>query len=176
MQTLLTPKKLSSLLSLLDSVKHLDGAIAELGVYQGGALKALAGECPGKAVLGFDTFAGQPAQSWREGDFHRPGEFSDTSLEKVRFWMPANVKLKPGLFPDSTFGVDEDFCFAHVDFDLEKSTEDAIEWLRPRMVPGGLIVFDDYRWQNCPGVEKAIARAGLDVVESAPCQCYWRAP
>ena len=87
-----------------------------------------------------------------------------------------NVRLVRGLFPDSAKSVDEQFCFVHLDFDLEKSTEDAIDWLRPRMVAGGLIVFDDRHWQNCLGVDKAIERAGLRVVESVANQCYWRAP
>lgn len=178
MQILLTPATLASLLRLLDGVKHLDGAVAELGVYQGGALKAMAETVPEKICYGFDTFAGQPAESWREGDVHLPGEFGDTSLAAVAAAMPSNVRLVPGLFPWSAVDVCGGwrFCFCHVDFDLGKSTADAIEWLRPRMVPGGLIVFDDWRWRNCPGVAAAIDAAGLQVTQSAVHQVYWRAP
>ena len=41
---------------------------------------------------------------------------------------------------------------------------------------GGIIVFDDYEWKNCPGVGKAIRRAQLPVVKSEVHQCYWTAP
>ena len=175
MQILLTPHTLASLLKLLQRARPLDGAVVELGVYQGGALKAMAEAVPEKTCYGFDTFTGQPAASWREGDVHRPGEFADTSLEAVRAAMPANVVLVPGWFPQSAVGTGPRVCFAHVDMDLEQSTVDAIDWLFPRMVKGGVVVFDDWGWKNCPGVAKAIERAKLNVVRSNTHQCYWMA-
>jgi hypothetical protein len=176
MEILLTPKKLSTLLQLAETVRTLAGCIVELGVYQGGALKALAGDFPEKRCYGFDTFAGMPKESWREIDFHKPGEFGNTTLATVQAAMPANVSLIAGLFPRSGQSFDENISFAHVDMDLEKSTADAIVWLRPRMVSGGVVVFDDYHWQNCPGVAKAIEAAGLRVLECGSLQCYWIAP
>jgi len=176
MQTLMTPAKSAALLRLLATVEGLQGAIVELGVYQGGTLKALAQASPRRSCYGFDTFAGMPAESWRAIDFHKPGEFGDTTLTTVQAGMPGNVTLIAGLFPQSAEGLHDQVAFAHVDMDLEKSTADAIVWLRPRMVSGGLVVFDDWHWKNCAGVAKAIEAAGLHVIESAPCQCYWRAP
>lgn len=176
MKILLTPQKLATLLDLAAGVRKLEGCIVELGVYQGGALKALAGEFREKQCYGFDTFAGMPKESWREIDFHKPGEFGDTTLADVQAAMPPNVKLIPGLFPQSAQDFNSRICFAHVDMDLEKSTADAIVWLRPRMTPGGVVVFDDYHWQNCPGVAKAIEAAGLHVIECGSLQCYWTAP
>jgi O-methyltransferase len=156
--------------------RPLEGAVVELGVYQGSTLKAMAEAVPEKACYGFDTFAGQPAASWREGDFHRPGEFADTSLEAVRAAMPDNVTLMPGWFPQSAAGFRHPISFAHVDLDLEQSTEDAITWLCPRMTSGGIVAFDDWGWKHCPGVAKAIARAALPVIKSEVHQCYWIAP
>lgn len=172
----MSPAKSAGLLRLLASVSHLEGCIAELGVFQGGTLKALAEACPQKTCYGFDTFEGQPKDSWRPIDFHKPGEFGDTSYSAVSAAMPSNVILLRGVFPLTASQVTAKFCFAHVDFDLEKSTEDAIAWLRPRMVPGGIVAFDDWHWQNCLGVDRAIALAALPVVQSAPNQCYWTAP
>jgi len=176
MKILLTPRKLASLLQLAARVKNLPGCIVELGVYQGGALRALAGELREKQCFGFDTFAGMPVEACSTGDFHKPGEFADTSLQAVNDAMPANVKLIAGVFPESAAGFDQPICFAHVDMDLEKSTADAIVWLRPRMVSGGIVLFDDYQWRNCPGVANAIAAAALDVIEYGSLQCYWIAP
>jgi O-methyltransferase len=173
MQILLTNATLKSLLRLLLRTRVLDGVVVELGVYQGGSLKAMAEVVPEKTCYGFDTFEGQPAASWRQGDVHQPGEFGDTSLEAVRAAMPANVVLLPGRFPETAASFGRTICFAHVDMDLEQSTQDAIEWLKPRMVAGGIIVFDDYGWKNCPGVGKAIRRAALPVVKSEVHQCYW---
>jgi hypothetical protein len=176
MPALISGPRLDSLLSLLAGVKHLDGAIAELGVYKGGTLKAMAEAAPEKTCYGFDTFAGMPAESWKEGEFLKVGDLADVSFSNIAKRLPGNCKLVRGVFPQSAAGIDERFCFAHVDFDYEKSTADAIEWLKPRMVSGGLIVFDDWHEITCTGVEKAIKRAKLRVVESAPNQCYWRAP
>ena len=44
------------------------------------------------------------------------------------------------------------------------------------MVSGGIVVFDDWGWKNCPGVATAISRAGLPVARSEVHQCYWIAP
>ena len=44
--------------------------------------------------------------------------------------MPDNVVLIDGLFPESVAKFDDEFCFAHVDFDFETGTDDAITWLR----------------------------------------------
>jgi len=156
--------------------RPIDGVVVELGVYQGGALSRMAKLAPTKMCYGFDTFAGQPAESWREGDVHRPGEFADTSFDAVRAAMPQNVVLVPGLFPASARDFSEWICFAHVDFDLGQSTVDAIDWLRPRMASGGIVVFDDWGWKNCPGVAKAIKETGLPVKRSEVHQCYWVAP
>lgn len=173
---LIAGPKLDSLLSLLAGVRHLDGNIAELGVYKGGALKAMADMVPGKTCYGFDTWAGLPVESWQEGESLNPGYLADVSFAAIEKALPTNCKLVRGVFPQSAVGIEGRFCFAHVDMDYEKSTADAIEWLRPRMVPGGVIVFDDYKEIGFPGVAKAIEDAGLKVVESTRYQCYWTAP
>ncbi len=40
--------------------------------------------------------------------------------------------------------------------DTEQATRDAIEFFWPRLVPGGKIVVDDYGWEPCAGVKKAV--------------------
>jgi hypothetical protein len=171
LQTLIGGPKLDSLLRLL--AKAPLGDLVELGVYHGGTLKAMAEKCPDRTCYGFDTFEGLPAESWREGEPHGVGDFRDCDFESVRTGMPPNVILRRGYFPSSAHGVYGPIAFAHVDFDFEVSTTDAIEWLKPRMTYGAIMVFDDYQWQNCPGVERAILKARLEVRQSAPNQCYW---
>ncbi len=152
MPSLLSTSKFNSLLALAQSVIQL----------------------PGKEKLcwGFDTFEGLPVAHWTSSEIHKPGEFSNTSYEILFNTLPTNCKLVKGLFPDSAVYIDDRFCFAHVDFDFEEGTREAIKWLLPRMLPGGIIVFDDYRWPNCPGVEVAITSMGLTVKESTQFQCY----
>ncbi len=66
------------------------------------------------------------------------------------------VYLHPGVFPASARPVThERFSFVHVDLDLEESTYDALEFFHPRLLPGGIIVGDDY---NDDGVQHAFNR------------------
>jgi O-methyltransferase len=181
-----TPKRIlsadreASLLHWLRAVEGVPGAVAECGVYCGSTLRMLAKAAPDRRAWGFDTFTGLPAAMWSAGEVHQPGDFADTSFEAVRAALVdcPNVKLVRGEFPASTARVSLDgerFAFIHLDFDFYESTRAALEWLVPRMSPGGVIVFDDYEWHRCPGVKRAIDEFGLAVKRSAMHQAVWRA-
>lgn len=177
--TILDDARQRALAHLLNEVEFTHGAIAECGVYKGGNLRLMARRFPGRVVYGFDTFTGLPAESWGEGEPHAVGDFSDTSKNKVREAIGAcpNVLLVEGIFPASAKNLEfERFSFVHLDFDFYESTISAINWFLPRMLSGGIIVFDDYKWARCPGVERAIQEAGLEVTESAKYQCYHKVP
>lgn len=152
------------------------GLICEVGVYKGGSLKLLAETFPDRQVWGFDTFEGLPKEQWLESEPHKSGEFSDTSLQSVRNFINAdNVHLVAGLFPDSVEGCGDikKIALAHIDTDFYLSVKACIEWFLPRMVKGGIIVFDDYNWPNCPGVKKAIEDFKLPVVITADYQATY---
>ncbi|MFW8567065.1 TylF/MycF/NovP-related O-methyltransferase [Orrella sp. 11846] len=164
MRTLIAGRKLQALLNVVRKCRKVPGIGVELGVYQGGSLKAMAQADSTRNYFGFDTFEGLPEQSWDESEVHVPGEFSDTHFDAVKKRLPRNVQLKQGIFPLSASDLDlSEIAVAHVDFDFYESTRAAIEWLLPRMSSGGAIVFDDYEWRNCPGVKRAIDEAGLKV-------------
>lgn len=173
MKTLIEGFKLNSLLSELANAPA--GSVVELGVYMGGALEAMAKAAPHRIMYGFDTFEGMPAALWREGEPHGVGDFGDTSFEQVKAKMPENVTLVRGMFPDSAVGISPAIALAHVDFDWYESTKPAIEWLLPKMVAGGVIVFDDWEWKHCPGVKQAIEEAGLNVTAQHN-QAIYRVP
>lgn len=161
MKTLIEGFKLNSLLSELANAPA--GVVVELGVYMGGALQAMAQAAPDRVMYGFDTFEGMPAAMWRDGEPHGVGDFGDTSFDDVKAKMPANVTLVRGTFPGSADGIEPSIALAHVDFDWYESTKAAIDWLLPKMVAGGVIVFDDWEWKHCPGVKRAIDEACLKV-------------
>jgi O-methyltransferase len=140
------------------------GAVAEIGVYRGGTLMLLAAALPCRQVFGFDTFMGMPDNT-PDVDQHKAGDFGWTNVYAVKRSLVeySNVRLRPGLFPVSAQGIDGPFAFVHFDGDLYKTCKDTIEFFWPRLTPGGVMVFDDYRWPQCPGVEKAIIEAGLKV-------------
>lgn len=166
--TIVPPERCRSLHSLASGVRSLSGQLAEVGVYKGGTALMLAELMPAKTLYAFDTFNGMPGTAGSL-DIHRAGDFADTSVEAVRSRLQAypNVELRPGLFPGTAEGLEaEAFCLAHFDGDLYQSCKDFIAFFWPRLVPGGLLVFDDWKWKGCPGVRTAIQEAGLPVAET----------
>lgn len=171
----------------LDKQKHIAklarsvpaGAFAECGVYRGGILKMLANAHRDRTIYGFDTFEGLPVGMWVDGEPHKAGEFDDTSLRYVQAEVAdyPNVVLVKGIFPDSAADLPSTkFALVHIDFDFYESTKAAIDWFLPRMVPDGVIVFDDYEWEMCPGVKRASDEAGLSVATTVKYQAVYRVP
>jgi O-methyltransferase len=166
--TIVPPYRCRSLHTLASGVRNLNGQVAEVGVYKGGTALMLAELMPAKRLYAFDTFTGMPGTAGSL-DIHRAGDFADTSLEAVRGRLQAypNVEFRRGLFPRTTEGLErEAFCLAHFDGDLYQSCRDFIAFFWPRLVPGGLLVFDDWNWKGCPGVGAAIEEVQLVVAET----------
>jgi hypothetical protein len=96
----------------------------------------------------YDTFAGIPAEL--DSEKHDVPAFREPGLyEKVveRFSRYPNVKVIRGAIPDSfSTAVPERIAFLHIDMNSSKSEIAALEVLFDRVLPGGLIVFDDYGW------------------------------
>jgi hypothetical protein len=144
-----------------------EGDVAEVGVYKGGSAKIISKICPNKKIHLFDTFSGMP-QETTGVDLHKKGEFSDTSLDLVKTFLAdcVNVVFHPGFFPATAATLNNaKFCFVHVDADIYPSVKSSLEFFYHKMVIGGIIVFDDYKWDMCPGVEKAVDEFFKDKAE-----------
>jgi O-methyltransferase len=129
------------------------GAFVEVGVYQGGSaevLHALAVE-QGRRLYLFDTFCGMPFQG--EHDRHAVGDFADTSMADVARLCPEAV-IVAGVFPES-FLETGPCAFVHADADQYQSTRDICMTFGPRMVPGGVMLFDDFA--HLDGCRRAVA-------------------
>jgi hypothetical protein len=137
---------------------NLDGDIAECGVYKGGSARLLATIFPHKKIFLFDSFEGMIENDILEKG-HKKGDFNDTSLKEVKSYLSdkPNCAFFSGWIPSSaSFLNEERFCFVHLDLDLYQSTKAAIEIFWPKVVDGGVIVFDDWEWENCPGVKQSV--------------------
>lgn len=162
--TLVSPDRCWVLYCLAQQCMQLPGDLWECGVYKGGTARMLAellADSPtrGDATLHlFDTFSGMPATDPRR-DLHQPGDFADTSLDAVmtRVGHPGLVHYHPGLIP-TTFATLEhtSIAFAHIDVDIHKAVLDCCEFILPRLVIGGVMVFDDYGFPTCPGARQAV--------------------
>lgn len=146
----------------LDEVA-VDGLYLEFGVYSGTTINFIASRVQA-AVHGFDSFEGLPEQ-WGNvpaGKFTRHGD-----LPEVR----GNVSLHVGWFDKTLPGFLEmnggNAAFIHIDSDLYSSAKTVLEALRPRIVPGTVIVFDEFfnypGWQEheCKAFQEFISTSGL---------------
>lgn len=130
---------------------HLPGDFAECGVYRGGTAYLIASSIKragtDKTLRLFDTFHGMPEEANRDPSWLSKGDFSDSSPEKVRALLSnfSNITLFPGLIPETFKGLEEKtYAFVHIDVDLYETTHACLDYFYPRMVPGGIFLFDDY--------------------------------
>ena len=120
-----------------------EGCFVEVGVYRGGSawpLAELARERGVKLHL-FDTFTGIPFH--RQDDTNRTGEFGDVSVADVQSAIPDAV-FHVGIFPETLPDDLQNIAFVHCDCDQYDSVSAVIDKLWPRMVPDGIMVFDDW--------------------------------
>jgi hypothetical protein len=127
-----------------------EGLVLEFGVSDGDSLRHI-GRYTARTVHGFDSFQGLP-EDWH-GTLERRGKFSTKGrLPRV----PANVRLHVGWFDDVLprflAETTEPVAFLHVDCDLYSSTKTVLDRLGTRLMPGAVIVFDEYfnypNWQE----------------------------
>jgi len=141
------------------------GHYLEFGVFKGGTIRFIANQVgPSRLVHGFDSFEGLN-EAW-SGD---PSRFdAHGRLPRV----PSNVRLHKGYFSDTLPHWAESnpgpIGFLHIDSDLYQSAKCVFEHLSDRIVPGTVIVFDEYF--NYPNWQEHEFRAFQELVE----QCQIR--
>ena len=127
------------------SHRKIDGLFLEFGVFNGLTINYISTKIDREIIFGFDSFEGLP-EFWRD-EFDK-GVFNvDNNLPKVN----PNVKLIKGWFDQTlkNFKIDKPIAYLHIDCDLYSSTKTIFDYLGPHIVPGTIIVFDEYF--NYPG-------------------------
>jgi len=155
--SLLGQAKSKILYSEMCMTSGVEGDFAEIGVYKGNTSKMMRLVFPERKLHCYDTFCGI-AGADASVDQHKDGEFA-ASLEEVKARVGEDdVEYHIGKFPESYLAEDKkpEFAFVHVDLDTYAGTKAALDYIFPSLPIGGTILFDDYRWPNCTGVEKAI--------------------
>jgi len=151
---------------LVTESKKLNGSLIDVGVWRGGtgALIAKSAEFNNikDTIYLCDTFTGV-VKVGNKDPCYKDGEHADTSQEIVEDLIFKKLKLKNtkilrGIFPDDTgkFVNEDKFRFCHIDVDVYQSAKDIINWVWPRMVVGGIIVFDDYGFAGSGGITKFV--------------------
>jgi hypothetical protein len=122
---------------------RVDGHYLEFGVFTGGTIRFIAARTSGQLVHGFDSFEGLP-EAW--GGFNLGGRAFDLKGRLPR--VPANVRLYRGWFdtslPEWLNANAGSIAFIHVDCDLYSSTKTVLSLVAERLVPGTVILFDEY--------------------------------
>jgi O-methyltransferase len=165
--TLVDERRLFELWSLVRNGSDLDGDILEVGVWRGGsgALLARAAQRASLRTRVFlcDTFRGLVKVSSRDSSY-RDGEYTASRAgvdELLRRLGLDGVTVLEGVFPDDTAAAlgNVRLRFCHVDVDVYESARDVLHWVWPRLVPGGVVVFDDYGFRGCDGVTSLVNEA-----------------
>jgi O-methyltransferase len=150
--------------------------VIECGVYRGSTLLGMAHRLAMRGLrevrlIGCDSFEGFPVptseDALADGSFHEQalkGVFGDTSYEGLLSRISAlgyaeNIEVCKGFFENTLpLLADKRYCLAHIDCDLYQSYVTCLEFLYPRMVGGGFMVFDEYDFSRSvyPGAQKAI--------------------
>lgn len=161
--TLVDKYRLYELWSLARQLDSLDGDFLEVGVWRGGSgcLLALASQRPGRKVFLADTFSGV-VKAGSQDTRYQGGEHADTDIHLVealalRCGVAENVQLLQGMFPEQNADrVGGPLALLHIDVDVYESARDVLNWALPRLLPGAVVVFDDYGFFGCEGVTRLV--------------------
>ncbi len=161
------------LFELLRRTVGVPGDVAECGVYRGASLLAtglyVKQHGLGKAVLGFDSFAGFDESiafdvqlGGEEIAAKKVGGMRETSYDAIaakvaRLGLEDIVRLNRGFFADTLAAfAGRRYSFVHLDCDIYQSYKDCLKFFYPRLSPGGVILFDEYNDPPWPGCNLAV--------------------
>jgi len=157
--------KMLSHYELYKLILNLPGDILELGVYKGVSLLRLATYRDSlennfsRKIIGFDAFGKFPVKDLKliedkqfiEKFEHTGGNGLELSEISEIFKLKAfeNIDLiKGNIFDTLPLYLKNNpatrISFLHLDMDVKEPTDFALELLFERVVPGGIVIFDDY--------------------------------
>ncbi len=151
-----------------DAVSITGGYYIEMGVGTGRSVNFIAALNPTKKVYGFDSFEGLPTD-WDKGDkVFKAGTFG-LKHKDAKIPLVKNVVMYKGLFkevlPKFKHQVLKDHAIAllHIDSDTYQSAKDTLAALSENIMPGTVIVFDEF--YNYPKFEEHEWRAFQEFVK-----------
>ena len=140
----------------------LKGDVIEIGVWKGGTGSLIASASQagaGSNVFLCDTFEGV-VKAGDKDTRYKGGEHSDTNEGIVNNLLESlqikSATILKGIFPDDFKEqmANKTFKFCHIDVDAYLSAKDVFEFIWPRLIVGGVVVFDDCGFHGCDGVTK----------------------
>ena len=149
------------ILTLGSLVKNLDGDYVECGVYKGGSSFALANylkfETMSKSFWLFDTFSGLSEKHVSDNEKKKnivdqyKNMYEKSYFDEVKntFSKYKNVKMVKGPVPDTLnkFSGDK-VCYLALDMNSVIPEIAAMRYFWDKIVPGGVVILDDYGWKH----------------------------
>jgi O-methyltransferase len=176
-----------NLFQLAQRVREFPGDTAECGVYRGKTsflICAVNQQKPSYRHHVFDSFQGLSQPGPEDLAFGVNNNLMGVTKDDIEPWEPHDwqagldvvknnlrafdfVEYYPGWIPErfSDVGADVRFSFVHIDVDLYQPAYDSLVFFYERVVPGGILICDDYGYANSPGVRKAFNEFIVDKPE-----------
>lgn len=137
--------------------QKLHANFAECGVYAGMSMYFVHDLCD-KRFIGVDSFQGVSEPGEFDTDYFKTVKL-DLPIERANFILEGcrSPELYAGWIPEVFNQIDNlQYSYVHIDVDLYQPTKNSIEYFWPKIVPGGVIICDDYGSYKTIGARKAM--------------------
>jgi len=125
--------------------EHIEGSMAEVGVYQGDTSNIIHRLAPDRSFYLFDTFEGFPEQDLKPNQSDTRFDCTSVDLVLNKIGTSDNIYIRKGYVPDTFNGLEnEKFSFVLLDLDLYEPTVASLEFFYPRITTGGYLMVHDY--------------------------------
>ena len=151
--------KLYALFEMVKYVNSLEGETAEVGVLVGNSAKIIAEAVNGSKELHlFDTFAQKLPDDYFQSDEGGDERWLvDSTRAREQLSGYEKVFFYEGMFEETCHMIEnKKFCFVHIDCDYYNSITACADFFFPRLVDGGMALFDDYGAVDQPGAKRAV--------------------
>lgn len=178
--------KLLARYELYKRVVEFPGDVVECGVFKGAGLLYLARLCRifnptmNRRIIGFDTFGGYPSGPEGAAETEAARRFSEAagydlpSMDALiataeALGLSDRIELVPGEARSSVEAYVRDnpgfrIALLNLDFDTYEATLTALEHLYPLVVPGGVVIVDEYGergWGESDAVDEYFRDVGV---------------
>jgi O-methyltransferase len=171
--TLVSRDRCYILWSLARYAANLTGDFAECGVWKGGTALILArvlNRHRNKQLYLFDSFQGLPKVDQEKDRWFHEGQYSAESADVAKAVLgdfSEITKIRCGWIPETFRGLEHNrYTFVHIDVDVYQSNLDCCEYFYPRMIPGGVMLFDEYAFAAARGEKDAVDQFFADKPEN----------
>jgi hypothetical protein len=129
---------------------QLDGDFVECGAYTGVGIKTVVDYLGGSAFpttfWGYDIFEHDPSMLNHPMARHGPDLYERTCAKFANY---PQVRVLKGMIPEVfTSGCPDRIAYLHIDLNQAPAEIASLDHLFERMVPGGILILDDYEWSG----------------------------